>query len=121
MVHKYDTDRAVCLLRQYQANLIHPEEQTLKTSVDKVSAVLGSQLFKALLDIQECYEVTLQQNAEQTVVKEANHQQVWEDRIEEDEGAYMVRVTSRRSPHKVERVSGLVTHSTVDLPEVTCE
>ncbi|CAL9707058.1 unnamed protein product [Knipowitschia caucasica] len=50
MVHKYDTDRAVCLLRQYQANLIHPEEQTLKTSVDKVSAVLGSQLFKALLE-----------------------------------------------------------------------
>ncbi|KAK7922471.1 hypothetical protein WMY93_009373 [Mugilogobius chulae] len=114
MVHKYDTDRAVGLLRQYQANLTDPEEQILKTSVAKVSAVLGSQLFKALLDIQECYEVTLLLNAEQTVVKE---QHVWEDPVEEEESASMVRVTSRRSPHKVERVSGLVTLSTVDMPE----
>lgn len=44
-----DTDRAVGLLRQYQANLTGPEEQMLKTSVAKVSAILGSQLFKALL------------------------------------------------------------------------
>lgn len=50
MVHRYDTDRAVGLLRQYQANLTGPEEQMLKTSVAKVSAILGSQLFKALLD-----------------------------------------------------------------------
>ncbi|XP_055080544.1 disks large homolog 1-like isoform X3 [Periophthalmus magnuspinnatus] len=78
MVHKYDTDRAVGLLTQYQANLTDPGEQLLKTSVAKVSAVLGSQLFKALLDIQECYEVTLQLNAEQTVVKEANQQHAWE-------------------------------------------
>lgn len=118
MVHKYDTDRAVGLLRQYQANLTSPEEQSLKTNVAKVSAVLGSQLFKALLDIQECYEVTLQLNAEQTVVVEANQQHAWEDQNEEEEGASMVRVTSRRSPHKVERVSGLVTLSTVDIPEV---
>ncbi|XP_055015401.1 LOW QUALITY PROTEIN: disks large homolog 3 [Boleophthalmus pectinirostris] len=117
MVHKYDTDRAVGLLRQYQANLTDPDEQLLKTSVAKVSAVLGSQLFKALLDIQECYEVTLQLNAEQTVVKEANRQYAWEDGAEEEEGVSMVQVTSRRSPHKVERVSGLVTLSTVDMPE----
>ncbi|KAG7225777.1 hypothetical protein INR49_014428 [Caranx melampygus] len=49
MVHKYDTERAVGLLRQYQANLTSPEEQALKTSVGKVSAILGSQLFQALL------------------------------------------------------------------------
>lgn len=30
-----------------------------------------------------------------------------------------VRVTSRRSPHKVERVSGLVTLSHVDVPKVS--
>lgn len=118
MVHKCDTDRAVGLLRQYQANLTSPEEQSLKTSVAKVSAVLGSHLFKALLDIQECYEVTLQLNTEQTVVIEANRQHTWEDQNEEEEGASMVRVTSRRSPHKVERVSGLVTLSTVAIPEV---
>lgn len=44
-----DTERAVGLLRQYQANLTSPEEQTLRTSVGKVSAILGSQLFQALL------------------------------------------------------------------------
>uniref|UniRef100_A0A4W6EWT5 Discs large MAGUK scaffold protein 3 n=1 Tax=Lates calcarifer TaxID=8187 RepID=A0A4W6EWT5_LATCA len=44
-----DTERAVQLLRQYQANLTSPEEQALKTSVGKVSAILGSQLFQALL------------------------------------------------------------------------
>lgn len=37
------------LLRQYQANLTRPDEQTLKNSVGKVSAILGSQLFQALL------------------------------------------------------------------------
>uniref|UniRef100_A0A8C6KDI8 Discs large MAGUK scaffold protein 3 n=1 Tax=Nothobranchius furzeri TaxID=105023 RepID=A0A8C6KDI8_NOTFU len=115
MVHKYDTERAVGLLRQYQANLTSPEEQALKTSVGKVSAILGSQLFQALLDIQECYEVTLQLNTEQTVVKEDSRQDVWED--QEDEGVSRVRVTSRKSPHKVERVSGLVSHSRVDMPK----
>ncbi|GAA6222998.1 disks large homolog 3 isoform X1 [Lates japonicus] len=117
MVHKYDTERAVQLLRQYQANLTSPEEQALKTSVGKVSAILGSQLFQALLDIQECYEVTLQQNTEQTVVKEDSRQDAWEE--EEEEGVSRVRVTSRRSPHKVERVSGLVTRSHVDVPKVS--
>ncbi|XP_076595856.1 uncharacterized protein LOC143326201 [Chaetodon auriga] len=115
MVHKYDTERAVGLLRRYQANLTRPEEQTLKTSVGKVSAILGSQLFQALLDIQECYEVTLQLNKEQTVVKEDSRQDAWED--QEEEGVSRVRVTSRRSPHKVERVSGLVTRSHVDMPK----
>ncbi|XP_051277033.1 disks large homolog 3 isoform X1 [Dicentrarchus labrax] len=115
MVHKYDTERAVGLLRRYQANLTSPEEQTLRTSVDKVSAILGSQLFQALLDIQECYEVTLQLNKEQTVAKEDSRQDAWEDL--EEEGVSRVRVTSRSSPHKVERVSGLVTRSHVDMPK----
>ncbi|XP_078145420.1 disks large homolog 3 isoform X3 [Centroberyx gerrardi] len=113
MVHKYDTERAVGLLRQYHANLTSPEEQALKTSVGKVSAIFGSQLFQALLDIQECYEVTLQLNTEQNVVKE-DRQDAWED---QEEGVSRVRVTSRRSPHKVERVSGLVTRSHVDVPK----
>ncbi|XP_054886992.1 disks large homolog 3-like isoform X5 [Poeciliopsis prolifica] len=110
-----DTERAVELLRQYQANLTSPEEQALKTSVGKVSAILGSQLFQALLDIQECYEVTLQLNAEQTVVKEDSGQDVWED--QEDEGVSRVRVTSRSSPLKVERVSGVVARSLVEMPK----
>ncbi|XP_036069914.1 disks large homolog 3 isoform X5 [Oryzias melastigma] len=110
-----DTERAVGLLKQYQANLTSPEEQALKTSVGKVSAILGSHLFQALLDIQECYEVTLQQSAEQTIVKEDSKKDVWEDL--EDEGVSRVRVTSSRSPHKVERVSGLVVLCHVDMPK----
>ncbi|XP_078810158.1 disks large homolog 3 isoform X6 [Oryzias latipes] len=110
-----DTERAVGLLKQYQANLTSPEEQALKTSVGKVSAILGSHLFQALLDIQECYEVTLQQSAEQTIVKEDSRKDVWED--PEDEGVSRVRVTSSRSPHKVERVSGLVVLCHVDMPK----
>nr|XP_019935456.1 PREDICTED: disks large homolog 3 isoform X3 [Paralichthys olivaceus] len=136
MVHKYDTERAVGLLRKYQANLTSPEEHTLRTSVGKVSAILGSQLFQALLgkkntvkllileevhlskqDIQECYEVTLKQNSEDSVVKEDRRQNAWEDQEDEEEGVSRVRVTSRRSPHKVERVSGLVTRSHVDMPK----
>ncbi|XP_010784429.1 disks large homolog 3 isoform X4 [Notothenia coriiceps] len=122
MVHKYDTQRAVGLLRHYQANLTNPEEQALKTSVGKVSSILGSQLFHALLDIQECYEVTLQLNTEQTVVKEDSRQDTWEEEDdgeeeEQEEGVSRVRVTSRRSPHKVEQVSGLVTLSHVDIPK----
>ncbi|XP_027135566.1 disks large homolog 3 isoform X3 [Larimichthys crocea] len=116
MVHKYDTERAVGLLRQYQANLTSPEEQTLRTSVGKVSAILGSQLFQALLDIQECYEVTLQLNKEHAVAKEDSRQDAWEDQ-EEEEGVFRVRVTSRSSAHKVERVSGLVSRSHVDVPK----
>ncbi|XP_056898606.1 disks large homolog 3 isoform X3 [Takifugu flavidus] len=117
MVHKYDTERAVGLLRRYQANLTSPDEQTLNNSVGKVSAILGSQLFQALLDIQECYEVTLQLNEEQTVVKEDAWEGRKDDGVEEEEGVSRVRVTSRSSPHKVERVSGLVTRSHVDMPE----
>lgn len=41
-----------------------------------------------------------------------------EDEEEEEEGVSRVLVTSRRSPHKVERVSGLVTLSHVDVPKV---
>ncbi|KAA8588789.1 hypothetical protein FQN60_010134 [Etheostoma spectabile] len=113
-----DTERAVGLLRRYQANLTSPGEQALKSSVGKVSSILGSQLFHALLDIQECYEVTLQLNTEKTVVKEDSRQDAWEEEEEEEEeGVSRVRVTSRRSPHKVERVSGLVTLSHVDVPK----
>ncbi|XP_034037515.1 disks large homolog 3 isoform X3 [Thalassophryne amazonica] len=114
MVHKYDTKRAVGLLRQYQANLTSPEEQALKTSVSKVSAILGSQLFQALLDIQECYEVTLQLNTKPNAVKEDGKQERGKDLEEE---VSLVRVSCRRSPHKVERISGLVARSHVDLPK----
>ncbi|XP_046873406.1 disks large homolog 3 isoform X2 [Hypomesus transpacificus] len=118
MVHKYDTERAVELLRQYQDSLTSPEEQALKTSVGKVSAIFGSQLFQALLDIQECYEVTLQLNTAENNVKEDSSEDAWEKPDEEDsEGVSRVRVLSRRSPQKVELVSGLVSRSHIHAPK----
>ncbi|XP_017329769.1 disks large homolog 3 isoform X15 [Ictalurus punctatus] len=111
-----DTERAVGLLRQYQASLTSPEEQALKTSVGKVSAIFGSQLFKALLDIQECYEVTLQLNATEKAAKENGLKEMLEHNSEL-EGVSRVRVTSRRTPQKVERVVGLVSCSHVETPK----
>uniref|UniRef100_A0A8C1T8Y1 Discs, large homolog 3 (Drosophila) n=1 Tax=Cyprinus carpio TaxID=7962 RepID=A0A8C1T8Y1_CYPCA len=116
MVHKYDTKRAVGLLKQYQASLTSPEEQALKTSVEKVSSIFGSHLFQALLDIQECYEVTLQMNAAQNGVKDSISVHTWETSGEE--GVSRVRVTSRRSSQKVERVAGLVSRSHIETPKV---
>ncbi|KAG1954504.1 disks large [Pimephales promelas] len=109
------TKRAVGLLKQYQASLTSPDEQALKTSVEKVSTIFGSHLFHALLDIQECYEVTLQMNAAQNGVKESNSVDIWETSGEE--GVSRVRVTSRRSSQKVERVAGLVSRSHVEAPK----
>ncbi|GAA6109680.1 disks large homolog 3 isoform X2 [Tachysurus ichikawai] len=117
MVHKYDTERAIELLGQYQASLTSPEEQALKTSVGKVSAIFDSQLFKALLDIQECYEVTMQLNATENAAQENGPNKMLEN-LELD-GVSRVRVTSRRSPQKVERVAGLVSRSHVDMPKVS--
>ncbi|XP_028816827.1 disks large homolog 3 isoform X7 [Denticeps clupeoides] len=114
MVHKYDTGRAVEILKQYQDRLTSPEEQALKTSVGKVSAIFGSQLFQALLDIQECYEVTLQLNTTKNGVPENGSESV-EEHLEE--GVSHVRVTSRRSSHKLEHVCGLVSHSHIETPK----
>ncbi|XP_061691314.1 disks large homolog 3 isoform X3 [Syngnathoides biaculeatus] len=123
MVHKYDTERAACLLKRYQASLTGPDDQALKTSVGKVSAILGSQLFQALLDIQECYEVTLQLNTQQSALKEEkeSEKEAWEPQEEEEkeveEGVSRVRVTCRGIDHKLERVCGLVTRSHIDAPK----
>ncbi|KAK2838772.1 hypothetical protein Q7C36_013586 [Tachysurus vachellii] len=116
MVHKYDTERAIELLGQYQASMTSPEEQALKTSVGKVSAIFDSQLFKALLDIQECYEVTLQLNATENAAQENGPNKMLEQNSELDRVS-RVRVTSRRSPQKVERVAGLVSRSHVEMPK----
>ncbi|XP_023656254.1 disks large homolog 3-like isoform X13 [Paramormyrops kingsleyae] len=77
MVHKTDTKRAVELLKQYEATLTGPEEQSLRINMGKVSAVFNSQLFQALMDIQECYEVTLSLNSMQNgqVAGREDHEQ----------------------------------------------
>uniref|UniRef100_A0A3P8YZ34 Disks large homolog 2 n=1 Tax=Esox lucius TaxID=8010 RepID=A0A3P8YZ34_ESOLU len=74
-VRKEDTARALGLLEDYCANLRKPEEQQLKTAIQRVMGVFKSSLFHALLDIQEFYEATLQ-NTQKTCeqkLDEVNH------------------------------------------------
>ncbi|XP_074864216.1 disks large homolog 3 isoform X2 [Carettochelys insculpta] len=59
MVSRQDTQRAVAILTRYQATLRAPEEQQLKASIGKVSHIFQSDLFQALLDIQEFYKLSL--------------------------------------------------------------
>ncbi|XP_072361583.1 disks large homolog 3 isoform X5 [Scyliorhinus torazame] len=59
MVHREDTERAVQLLATYCRNLPELEEEKLRVTIGKVTNIFKSDLFRALLDIQEFYEVTL--------------------------------------------------------------
>ncbi|XP_053312077.1 disks large 1 tumor suppressor protein-like [Spea bombifrons] len=58
-VKKKDTERALKLLEEYCSKLQKPEEQQLRQAIEKVIRMFKSNLFKALIDIQEFYEVTL--------------------------------------------------------------
>ncbi|XP_077778224.1 disks large homolog 3 isoform X7 [Podarcis muralis] len=59
MTSRRDTQRAVEILARYQGSLQSPAEQPLQVSIEKVVHVFQSELFQALLDIQECYELNL--------------------------------------------------------------
>ncbi|XP_028277822.1 disks large homolog 2 isoform X11 [Parambassis ranga] len=74
-IRKKDTARALGLLEEYCTKLKKPEEQQLKTAIQRVMGIFKSNLFEALLDIQEFYEVTLlntQKSCEQKL-EEVNH------------------------------------------------
>ncbi|CAJ1064494.1 disks large homolog 2 isoform X4 [Xyrichtys novacula] len=74
-LRKKDTARALVLLEEYCTKLKKPEEQQLKTAIQRVMGIFKSNLFEALLDIQEFYEVTLlnkQKSCEQKL-EEVNH------------------------------------------------
>ncbi|XP_067350261.1 disks large homolog 2 isoform X8 [Channa argus] len=74
-VRKKDLARVVGLLEEYCTKLRKPEEQQLKTAIQRVMGIFKSNLFEALLDIQEFYEVTLlntQKSCEQKL-EEVNH------------------------------------------------
>ncbi|XP_049603661.1 discs large homolog 1-like protein isoform X7 [Syngnathus scovelli] len=58
-VRKKDAQRALSLLEEYQAKLQHADEWQLRASIQRVIDVFQSSLFRALVDIQEFYEVTL--------------------------------------------------------------
>uniref|UniRef100_A0A3P8S8D0 Disks large homolog 1 n=1 Tax=Amphiprion percula TaxID=161767 RepID=A0A3P8S8D0_AMPPE len=58
-VRKKDAQRALLLLEEYRAKLNHVEDRQLRHSIQRVIDIFQSNLFQALIDIQEFYEVTL--------------------------------------------------------------
>ncbi|XP_056396747.1 disks large homolog 3 isoform X2 [Hyla sarda] len=59
MSPKRDTERALHLLCSYQAKLSASGQQMVRDSLHELTCMLRSDLFQALLDIQECYELML--------------------------------------------------------------
>ncbi|XP_036426178.1 disks large homolog 1 isoform X9 [Colossoma macropomum] len=64
-VRKKDTQHALKLLEEYRAKLSQTEDLQLRHSVERVITVFQSSLFQALIDIQEFYEVTLQEKQDE--------------------------------------------------------
>uniref|UniRef100_A0A3B1K670 Disks large homolog 1 n=1 Tax=Astyanax mexicanus TaxID=7994 RepID=A0A3B1K670_ASTMX len=54
--------RALLLLEEYRTKLSHAEDRQLRSSIQRVIDIFQSNLFQALIDIQEFYEVTLLDN-----------------------------------------------------------
>ncbi|XP_064223024.1 disks large homolog 1 isoform X7 [Aotus nancymaae] len=61
-VRKQDTRRALHLLEEYRSKLSQTEDRQLRSSIERVINIFQSNLFQALIDIQEFYEVTLLDN-----------------------------------------------------------
>ncbi|KAI1891581.1 hypothetical protein AGOR_G00145260 [Albula goreensis] len=59
-VRKKDAQRALRLLEEYRTKLSQTEDRQLRHSIERVINIFQSSLFQALIDIQEFYEVTLQ-------------------------------------------------------------
>ncbi|XP_046716852.1 disks large homolog 1 isoform X2 [Silurus meridionalis] len=66
-VRKKDTQRAVKLLEEYKSKLNQPEDAQLQHSINRVINIFQSSLFHALIDIQEFYEVTIQQKKNESL------------------------------------------------------
>ncbi|XP_041954204.1 discs large homolog 1-like protein isoform X15 [Alosa pseudoharengus] len=58
-VRKKDAQRALMLLEEYRTKLNNTEDRQLRHSIQRVIDIFQSNLFQALIDIQEFYEVTL--------------------------------------------------------------
>ncbi|XP_041126905.1 disks large homolog 1-like isoform X19 [Polyodon spathula] len=61
-VRKKDALRALGLLEEYRSKLSQTEDRQLRHSIERVINIFQSNLFQALIDIQEFYEVTLLDN-----------------------------------------------------------
>ncbi|XP_028401415.1 disks large homolog 1-like [Dendronephthya gigantea] len=58
-VRKEDAERALHLLEGYHAKLTKPQDQALRSAIERVIRIFQSNLFHSLLDIQEYYETLL--------------------------------------------------------------
>ncbi|XP_046731958.1 discs large homolog 1-like protein isoform X16 [Silurus meridionalis] len=61
-VRQKDAQRALLLLEEYRTKLNNTEDRQLRHSIQRVIDIFQSNLFQALIDIQEFYEVTLLDN-----------------------------------------------------------
>ncbi|KAJ8356791.1 hypothetical protein SKAU_G00195850 [Synaphobranchus kaupii] len=61
-VRKKDAQRALIILEEYRMKLGQTEDGQLRHSIERVIDIFQSNLFQALIDIQEFYEVTLLDN-----------------------------------------------------------
>ncbi|XP_052414373.1 disks large homolog 1 isoform X5 [Carassius gibelio] len=61
-VRKKDAQRALLLLEEYRTKLNQTGDPHLRHSIERVINIFQSQLFQALIDIQEFYEESLQDN-----------------------------------------------------------
>uniref|UniRef100_A0A672PXN1 Disks large homolog 1 n=1 Tax=Sinocyclocheilus grahami TaxID=75366 RepID=A0A672PXN1_SINGR len=68
-VRKKDAQRALLLLEEYRSKLSNTEDRQLRISIQRVIDIFQSNLFQALIDIQEFYEVTLLENQSGESVK----------------------------------------------------
>ncbi|XP_056114852.1 disks large homolog 1 isoform X4 [Rhinichthys klamathensis goyatoka] len=66
-VRKKDAQRALQLLEEYRTKLSQTGDPHLRLSIERVIDIFQSTLFQALIDIQEFYEVSLQDNEDKPI------------------------------------------------------
>ncbi|KAG1940972.1 disks large homolog 1 isoform X5 [Pimephales promelas] len=66
-VRKKDAQRALQLLEEYRTKLSQTGDPHLRLSIERVIDIFQSTLFHALIDIQEFYEVSLQDNEDKPI------------------------------------------------------
>ncbi|XP_067315816.1 disks large homolog 1 isoform X10 [Pseudorasbora parva] len=66
-VRKKDAQRALQLLEEYRTKLSQTGDPHLRRSIERVINIFQSTLFQALIDIQEFYEVSLQDNEDMPI------------------------------------------------------
>ncbi|XP_077154745.1 disks large homolog 2 isoform X4 [Ranitomeya variabilis] len=98
-VKKKDTERALSLLEGYCHRLQKPEERQLRQAIQKVVSMFRSNLFQALIDIQEFYEVTLLSShiGNKEKISELNHvAELWEKNNSLSAGAESLQKASKK-------------------------